>query len=94
MKIVDRNCTDISFPEILVFSNLRPDFELKLEVYSHQMREETGRVSPSTVIKTIRERFSANKRKTENRAADFKLVTSKIMTLEDSSGKEVSLFVS
>ena len=92
MKIVDRNCTDLSFPEILVFSNLGPDFELKLEVYSHPLREESGRNSPAALIKTLREKLSGKKRKAElGRAVEFQLVTTKILTVEDSSGEVESL---
>ena len=92
MKIVDRNCTDLSFPEILVFSNLSNDFELKLEVYSHQLREESGRTSPSALMKTLREKLSGKKRKTEaGKAIEFRLVTTKVLTVEDSSGEVESL---
>ena len=91
MKIVDRKCTDLSFPEILVFSNLGPDFELKLEVYSHPLREDSGRNSPATLIKTLREKLSGKKRKADVRAIEFQLVTTKILTVEDSSGEVESV---
>ena len=91
MKIVDRKCTDLSFPEILVFSNLGPDFELKLEVYSHPLREDSGRNSPATLIKSLREKLSGKKRKAEVRAIEFQLMTTKILTVEDSSGEVESV---
>ena len=92
MKIVDRNCTDLSFPEILVFSNLSKDFQLKLEVYSHPLREESGRSSPSALMRTLREKLSGKKRKAEEgKAIEFRLVTTKVLTVEDSSGEVESL---
>ena len=42
VKVVDRNCADISFPEVFLFSNLPPDFSLKLEVFSYRLRGEAG----------------------------------------------------
>ena len=55
------------------------------------MKEDSGRASPGALIKTIRAKISANKRKGEKRAAGFQLVTTKILTLEDSSGEVESV---
>lgn len=37
---VDRNTTDITFDDVCVFSNVTPDFEFKLEMYSRVLHDD------------------------------------------------------
>ena len=51
---VDRNMTDISFDDICVFSNIPPDFEFKLEVYSRVLHDDLSIAStPRKLSKKI-----------------------------------------
>ena len=46
VKIVDRNCADITFSEAFLFSNMKPEFDIKLEVFCHKLRGEVGGSGP------------------------------------------------
>jgi len=46
---VDRNSTDVSFPDVLLFSKMPPYFELKLEVYSYLLSDDS-KVSAQTKL--------------------------------------------
>ncbi|EEB18364.1 rhotekin, putative [Pediculus humanus corporis] len=48
---VDRSLTDLTFPDIMLFNNVPPDFELKLEVYSHILQDDLTMASTSRKIK-------------------------------------------
>nr|XP_015202533.1 PREDICTED: rhotekin-2 [Lepisosteus oculatus] len=54
MVIVDRSVTDICFDGLTIFKEASPDFELKLEVYSCAMEEETSLVNtPKKLAKKL-----------------------------------------
>ncbi|XP_050049012.2 rhotekin-2-like isoform X1 [Dermacentor andersoni] len=49
---VDRSMTDVSFDDTIVFNNIPPDFEFKLEVYSHILQDDLSMASTPRKIKT------------------------------------------
>ncbi|XP_020288436.1 rhotekin-2-like isoform X2 [Pseudomyrmex gracilis] len=56
---IDRSHTDISFPDVLVFNNVSPEFELVLEIYSHVLQEDFSIAStPRRIKKTIHSSIS------------------------------------
>ncbi|KAG7201016.1 hypothetical protein KM043_003369 [Ampulex compressa] len=56
---IDREHTDISFPDVLVFNNVPPDFELVLEIYSHVLQEDFSIAStPRRIRRTIHSSIS------------------------------------
>jgi len=83
VKVVDRNCADISFPEVFLFSNLPPDFSLKLEVFSYRLRGEAGGGARSWLQRMVGR--GRSKLGQPRKAVNFKLLTSKHLTVEDSS---------
>ncbi|KAK6639049.1 hypothetical protein RUM43_007319 [Polyplax serrata] len=48
---VDRSLTDLTFPDIMLFNNVPPDFEVRLEVYSHILQDDLTMASTSRKIK-------------------------------------------
>lgn len=48
---VDRSMTDISFEDIMVFNHVPPDFEFRLEVYSHVLHDDLSIASTPRKIK-------------------------------------------
>ncbi|XP_076338490.1 rhotekin-2-like isoform X1 [Tachypleus tridentatus] len=48
---VDRNVTDISFDSVSVFSQVSPDFEVRIEVYSHMLHNDLSIASTPCKIK-------------------------------------------
>jgi len=56
---VDRSLTDISFNDVILFSNVEPDFELKLEVYAVMMETDlTIASTPRKIKNTIHSSIS------------------------------------
>ncbi|XP_077544219.1 rhotekin-2-like isoform X2 [Haemaphysalis longicornis] len=49
---VDRSMTDVSFDDTIVFNHIPPDFEFKLEVYSHILQDDLSMASTPRKIKT------------------------------------------
>ncbi|XP_077309924.1 rhotekin-2 [Lithobates pipiens] len=54
MVIVDKTMTDICFENIIVFTEARPDFQLKLEVYSCCMEESSITNTPKKLARKLR----------------------------------------
>ncbi|CAI9581662.1 unnamed protein product [Staurois parvus] len=54
MIIVDKTMTDICFENIIVFTEARPDFQLKLEVYSCCMEESSITNTPKKLARKLR----------------------------------------
>lgn len=48
---VDRNMTDITFDDVIVFNGIPPDFEFKLEVYSRCLQDDLSIASTPRKIK-------------------------------------------
>ena len=46
VKIVDRNCAEITFSEAFLLSNMKPEFDIKLEVFCQKLRGEAGGSGP------------------------------------------------
>ncbi|XP_078033502.1 rhotekin-2 [Augochlora pura] len=53
---IDREQTDISFPDVLLFDSVPAEFELTLEVYSHILQEDLS--TPRRIRKTIHSSIS------------------------------------
>jgi len=87
VKIVDSSCADIAFSESFVFSNMSPDFDVKIEVFSHRMK---GTSSKNGGLKNwfqnIQKRVGSKSKFLKNRKAiNFKTLTVKHLFLEDCS---------
>ncbi|XP_040291864.1 rhotekin-2 [Bufo bufo] len=54
MVIVDKAMTDICFENAIVFTEARPDFQLKLEVYSCSMEESSVANTPKKLARKLR----------------------------------------
>ncbi|KAM3913152.1 rhotekin-2 [Leptodactylus fuscus] len=54
MVIVDKTMTDICFENTIVFTEARPDFQLKLEVYSCSMEESSIANTPKKLARKLR----------------------------------------
>ena len=50
---VDRNSTDVSFPDVLLFSKMPPYFELKLEVYSYLLSDNSKESAQTKIAHSI-----------------------------------------
>ena len=46
VKIVDRNCAEITFSEAFLLSKMKPEFDIKLEVFCQKLRGEAGGSGP------------------------------------------------
>ncbi|XP_050484711.1 rhotekin-like isoform X1 [Bombus huntii] len=93
---IDRKQTDISFPDVLLFSNVSAEFELSLEVYSHILQEDLSiastprkirRTIHSSISKTVGRKFAAALRNENesNKAPQFELLAYAKMTLNDTN---------
>ena len=83
VKIVDRNCVDLAFSEVFTFCNMKPDFDIKLDVYIHKLRRERSGAGPRNWFQRIKRNKFLNQRK----ALNFKLLTTKHLTVDDCSGR-------
>ncbi|XP_069467301.1 rhotekin-2 [Ambystoma mexicanum] len=54
MAIVDKTMTDISFEKVTIFNEARPDFEIKLEVYSCCVEEPFSSNTPKKLVQKLR----------------------------------------
>ncbi|KZC06001.1 PREDICTED: rhotekin-like isoform X2 [Dufourea novaeangliae] len=68
---IDREQTDVSFPDVLLFNNVPADFELILEIYCHVLQEDLsiastprriGRTIHSSISKTVGRKFALSLR--------------------------------
>jgi len=50
---VDRNSTDVSFPDVILFSKMPPYFELKLEVYSFLLSDNSKESAQTKIANSI-----------------------------------------
>ncbi|XP_066585985.1 rhotekin-like isoform X3 [Prorops nasuta] len=92
---VDRNLTDLSFPDVLVFNNVPAEFELTLEIYSHVLQEDLSiastprrikRTIHSSISKTVGKKLAASLRDELNSGKigpHFELMASARLTLDD-----------
>ncbi|XP_054010052.1 rhotekin-2-like isoform X2 [Hylaeus anthracinus] len=93
---VDREQTDISFPDVLLFNNVPAEFEVILEIYSHVLQEDLSiastprrisRTIHSSISKTVGRKFAASLRDeydSSKTGPQFNLVAYAKMTLDDS----------
>lgn len=49
---VDRSMTDVSFEDTIIFNSVPPDFEFRLELYSHVLQDDLSMASTPRKIKT------------------------------------------
>ncbi|XP_076166547.1 rhotekin-2 isoform X2 [Ptiloglossa arizonensis] len=94
---VDREQTDISFPDVLLFNNVPAEFEMSLEVYSHILQEDMSiastprrirRTIHSSISKTVGRKFAASLREefdSTKAGPWFNLVAYAKMTLDDTN---------
>jgi len=83
VKIVDRNCADITFSEAFLFSNMKPEFDIKLDVFCHKLRGENRGSGPRNWF----QKMMGNNPKflNQRKAMNFKLLTTKHLTVDDCS---------
>ena len=74
MKIVDRNCADITFSEAFLFSNMKLEFDIKLDVFCHKLRGEAGGAGPRNWFQKM---MGGNTKFLLQKAMNFKLLTTK-----------------
>ena len=93
VKIVDSSCADISFPESFVFSNMSPDFDVKIEVFSHRMKGMSSkRKGLMKWFHNVQNRVGVKSKFLKNRKAiNFKTLTTKHLSLDDCSSKFLKL---
>ncbi|XP_033322374.2 rhotekin-2 [Megalopta genalis] len=92
---IDREQTDISFPDVLLFNSVPAEFELTLEVYSHILQEDLSiastprrirRTIHSSISKTVGRKLASSLRDEYNvtkMGPQFHLVAFAKMTLND-----------
>ena len=87
VKIVDRNCADLTFSEAFLFSNMKPEFDIKLDVFCHKLRGESRGSGPKNWF----QKMMGNNPKflQQRKAMNFKLLTTKHLTVDDCSGIKV-----
>ncbi|XP_076242213.1 rhotekin-2 [Calliopsis andreniformis] len=95
---IDREQTDISFSDLLLFNNVPADFELILEIYSHVSQEDLSIASTprrirrsihSSISKTVGKKFVASLRDeydSSKNGPQFDLVAYAKLKLDDSDG--------
>lgn len=91
---VDRHVTDVSLPDVLLFSKVPPYFEITLEVYSHEMEKELGRgitATPQKIVRSISRAVGRTLTKSMKNFEDigpkFELIASVTLTLDDCDEK-------
>ena len=47
------DCADITFSEAFLFSNMKPEFDIKLDVFCHKLRGEAGGSGPRNWLQKI-----------------------------------------
>lgn len=57
LALVDKTMTDISFEKATIFNEARPDFEIKLEVYSCCVEESFSSNTPKKLVQKLRRSF-------------------------------------
>ncbi|XP_069097011.1 rhotekin-2 isoform X1 [Pleurodeles waltl] len=57
LALVDKTMTDISFEKATIFNDARPDFEIKLEVYSCCVEESFSSNTPKKLVQRLRRSF-------------------------------------
>ncbi|XP_012153250.1 rhotekin-2 isoform X3 [Megachile rotundata] len=91
---IDREQTDISFPDTLLFNNVSAEFELTLEIYSHVLQEDLSIASTprkirksihSSISKTVGRKLGASLRDQNDatKTPKFDLLAYAKMTLDD-----------
>ncbi|CAD7088397.1 unnamed protein product [Hermetia illucens] len=96
---VDRNLTDICFNDAILFTNVTPDFELKLEVYAVMMESDLSIASTrrkikntihSSISRTVGKRLAANLNDELNNTKigpKFELIATAQLTLNEASSE-------
>uniref|UniRef100_T1JH77 Uncharacterized protein n=1 Tax=Strigamia maritima TaxID=126957 RepID=T1JH77_STRMM len=91
---VDRSMTDITFEDVVVFDNAKPDFEFRLEVYSHVLHDDLSIASTPRKIKrkindsisrTVGKKLAANLKDELNSdvGPKFDLVAHAVLNLQE-----------
>ncbi|XP_067134500.1 rhotekin-2-like isoform X2 [Centruroides vittatus] len=95
---IDRNVTDISFEDVIVFNNIPPNFEFHLELYSHILQNDFSIASAphkikkkisNSVSRTIGRKLAASLKEDLNAieiGPKFDLVAHAVLRLSDCSG--------
>ncbi|XP_055373058.1 rhotekin-like isoform X2 [Condylostylus longicornis] len=94
---VDRNLTDLCFNDAILFTNITPDFELKLEVYAVMMESDLSIASTprkikntihSSISRTVGRKLAANLKDELNNTKigpKFELIATAHLTLAEAS---------
>lgn len=94
---VDRNLTDVCFSDAILFTNVTPDFELKLEVYAVMMESDLSIASTprkikntihSSISRTVGRRLAANLKDELNNTKigpKFELIATAHLSLAEAS---------
>ena len=78
VQVVDRNCADLAFSEVFAFSNMKPEFNIKLEVYIHKFRGERR-----NWFQRIKEDIFLTQKKAKN----FKILSTQPLSVDNCSGQ-------
>ena len=68
------DCADITFSEAFLFSNMKPEFDIKLDVFCHRLRGEAGGSGPRNWFQKM---MGGNTKFFPRKAMNFKLLTTK-----------------
>lgn len=94
---IDRNLTDLCFNDAILFTNISPDFELKLEVYAVMMESDLSIASTprkikntihSSISRTVGRKLAANLKDELNNTKigpKFELIATAHLTLAEAS---------
>ena len=86
---IDRSVADLSFSDIFAFSNLSPDFEIKVEVYSRMI--DTGLIgTPKNWIRKLKSLMVTNqKSRPLDKVATFDMLAEISLTVDDANDATV-----
>jgi len=85
MVTIDRSVTDLAFSDIFAFSNLSPDFKIKIEVYSHLINSGMFDTPKSWLKRLAHKVVSNQKSKPIDKVATYDLLAEISLTLEDAN---------
>ena len=79
---VDRQVTDVSFPDVISLSMLPPDFQVTISFYSCQLNQDQS--AKKALIKLIKSKFIGSQRK-EKLSSEFTEIAACTLELQDTS---------
>jgi len=82
---IDRSVTDLAFSDIFAFSNLPPDFEIKVEVYSHLISSGLLDTSKSWLKKLTSKILSNQKSKPSDKVATYDMLAEISLSVDNAN---------